>query len=164
MNTTPILELSGVFKGYGNGADRNEVLRGIDLCVRTGEFLAILGFSGTGKTMLINLMAGLALPDAGTVHFRGVPVTGPGPERGVVFQSYSLMPWLTVAGNVALAVDAVHKAKPKAERAAMVAKYIGMVGLSHAMERRPAELSGGMRQRVSVARALAMTPGSAAAG
>ncbi|NUB45717.1 ABC transporter ATP-binding protein [Fertoebacter nigrum] len=155
---TPILELSGVFKGHGTGAERNAVLRNINLSVRDGEFLAILGFSGTGKTTLINLMAGLALPDAGTVRFKGAAVTGPGPERGVVFQSYSLMPWLTVAGNVALAVDAVHRDKPKAARAAMVAKYIGMVGLSHAAERRPAELSGGMRQRVSVARALAMTP------
>ncbi|MGA0542214.1 ABC transporter ATP-binding protein [Neotabrizicola sp. VNH66] len=153
-----VLEFRNVHKGFGDGAARAEVLRNISLSVEEGEFLAILGFSGTGKSTLINLMAGLALPDRGSVTFRGAPVTGPGPERGLVFQSYSLMPWLTVAGNVALAVDAIHGARPKTERAAMVAKYVAMVGLSHAAARRPAELSGGMRQRVSVARALAMEP------
>ncbi len=147
-----ILELKGVSKGYGS-----PVLKRLDLTVEEGEFLAVLGFSGTGKTTLINLLAGLELPDAGEILFRGQPVTGPGPERGLVFQSYALMPWLTVAGNIALAVDAVAKGS-KAERAALVAKYIAMVGLSHAADRRPAELSGGMRQRVAVARALAMQP------
>jgi nitrate/nitrite transport system ATP-binding protein len=148
-----ILELQGVSKGY----DETPVLKRLDLSVEEGEFLAILGFSGTGKTTLINLLAGLELPDAGEVLFRGAAVTGPGPERGLVFQSYALMPWLTVAGNIALAVDAVSKGS-KADRAALVAKYIGMVGLGHAADRRPAELSGGMRQRVAVARALAMQP------
>jgi nitrate/nitrite transport system ATP-binding protein len=147
-----ILELKGVSKGYGS-----PVLKRLDLSVEEGEFLAVLGFSGTGKTTLINLLAGLELPDAGEVLFRGAPVTGPGPERGLVFQSYALMPWLTVAGNIGLAVDAVSKGS-KAERAALVAKYIAMVGLGHAADRRPAELSGGMRQRVAVARALAMQP------
>lgn len=147
-----ILELKGVSKGYGA-----PVLKRLDLRVEEGEFLAILGFSGTGKTTLVNLMAGLELPDQGEVLFRGQPVTGPGPERGLVFQSYALMPWLTVAGNIALAVDAVSNGT-KAERAALVAKYVAMVGLSHAADRRPAELSGGMRQRVAVARALAMQP------
>lgn len=148
-----ILDLKSVSKGYGDHA----VLKRLDLCVEEGEFLAVLGFSGTGKTTLINLLAGLELPDAGEVLFHGRPVTGPGPERGLVFQSYALMPWLTVAGNIALAVDAVSKGS-KADRAALVTKYIGMVGLSHAADRRPAELSGGMRQRVAVARALAMQP------
>ena len=148
-----ILELKGVSKGYG----KTPVLKRLDLSVKEGEFLAVLGFSGTGKTTLINLLAGLELPDQGEVLFRGAPVTGPGPERGLVFQSYALMPWLTVAGNIALAVDAVSKGS-KADRAALVAKYVGMVGLGHAADRRPAELSGGMRQRVAVARALAMQP------
>ncbi|HEU0223777.1 MAG TPA: nitrate ABC transporter ATP-binding protein [Paracoccaceae bacterium] len=153
-----ILELRNVSKGFGEGAERREVLKGIDLEVREGEFVAILGFSGTGKTTLINLLAGLERPDSGEALFRGRPITGPGPERGVVFQSYSLMPWLTVRGNVGLAVDAVHGALPRAERAALIDKHVRMVGLGHAMERRPAELSGGMRQRVAVARALAMSP------
>jgi nitrate/nitrite transport system ATP-binding protein len=147
-----ILELKSVSKGYGS-----PVLKRLDLSVEEGEFLAVLGFSGTGKTTLINLLAGLELPDQGEVLFRGAPVTGPGPERGLVFQSYALMPWLTVAGNIGLAVDAVSKGS-KTDRAALVAKYIGMVGLAHAADRRPAELSGGMRQRVAVARALAMQP------
>ena len=153
-----ILELYNVCRGFGEGSTRREVLRNVTLTVKEGEFLAILGFSGTGKTTLVNLMAGLILPDSGEVLLDGAKVSGPGPERGVVFQSYALMPWLTVAGNVALAVDAVHGHRPKAERTALVAKYIAMVGLSHAAERRPAELSGGMRQRVAVARALAMEP------
>lgn len=153
-----MIALENVSIGFGTGATRREVLQDITLTVRNGEFLAILGFSGTGKTTLMNLMAGLARPDRGRVTFKDQPITGPGPERGLVFQSYSLMPWLTVKGNVALAVDAVHKAKSKAEREAIVAKYIAMVGLPHAVDRRPAELSGGMRQRVSVARALAMSP------
>ena len=153
-----ILEFKNVCKGFGTGLNREEVLKDISLSVNEGEFLAILGFSGTGKTTLINQIAGLARPDSGQVLFKGKPITGPGPERGLVFQSYSLMPWLTVAGNVALAVDAVHKSASRAERATMVDKYIAMVGLGHAKGRRPAELSGGMRQRVSVARALAMNP------
>jgi nitrate/nitrite transport system ATP-binding protein len=148
-----ILELKGVSKGYGE----TPVLKRLDISVGEGEFLAVLGFSGTGKTTLINLLAGLELPDQGEVLFQGAAVTGPGPERGLVFQSYALMPWLTVAGNIALAVDAVSEGS-KAERAALVAKYIAMVGLGHAADRRPAELSGGMRQRVAVARALAMQP------
>ncbi len=96
--------------------------------MRPGEFLAVLGFSGTGKTTLINLLAGLTLPDKGEVSFNGAPVTGPGPERGLVFQSYALMPWLTVARNIGLAVDAVHGRLSKAERAELVTKYVGMVG------------------------------------
>ena len=152
------LELRKLRKGYGEGAVRTEVLRDIDLAVEEGEFVAIVGFSGSGKTTLISAMAGLVAPDGGEVLFKGRPVTGPGPERGVVFQSYSLMPWLTVRGNVALAVDAVFKAESKAERAARSRRYVDMVGLSHASDRRPAELSGGMRQRVAVARALAMNP------
>ena len=152
-----LLDLRHVAKGFGT-TQRHEVLRDLSLSVEEGEFLVLLGFSGSGKSTLINLLAGLEMPDQGKVLFKGAPVTGPGPERGLVSQSYSLMPWLTVAGNVALAVDAVHGAKSRADRAALVAKYVAMVGLSHAASRRPSELSGGMRQRVAVARALAMEP------
>ncbi|MEO5805981.1 ABC transporter ATP-binding protein [Devosia sp.] len=154
----PILELSGISKFYGEGAKRVEVLKDINLSVETGEFVAILGFSGAGKTTLISLISGLIEPDQGGVIYKGREIDGPGHERGVVFQSYSLMPWLTVAGNIDLAIDAVHKGKPKAERLAIRQRYIEMVGLAHAAERRPEELSGGMRQRVAVARALAMQP------
>ena len=102
-----ILQLSDLAKGYGEGARRHEVLAGLDLSVEEGEFVAILGFSGAGKSTLISLLAGLETPDRGGVLYRGREIDGPGAERGVVFQSYSLMPWLTVEGNVALAVDAV---------------------------------------------------------
>lgn len=154
----PILQLSGISKHFGEGARRVDILDNINLDVEDGEFVAILGFSGAGKTTLISLMAGLSEPDRGGVIFRGREIDGPGPERGVVFQSYSLMPWLSVAGNVDLAVNAVHKTRSRAERTALRQCYVDMVGLSHATDRRPAELSGGMRQRVAVARALAMQP------
>ncbi|UWQ45259.1 ABC transporter ATP-binding protein [Leisingera aquaemixtae] len=153
-----ILEFKNVSKSFGEGTSRTQVLKNISLSVQEGEFLVLLGFSGTGKTTLINLMAGLDRPSQGTVSYRGREITGPGPERGVIFQSYSLMPWLTVSGNVALAVDTVFPGLPKAEKQAKVNRYVKMVGLSHAASRRPAELSGGMRQRVNVARALAMDP------
>lgn len=150
----PILTLRGVTKAYPG----TPVLNGIDLEVAEGEFVAILGFSGTGKTTLISLIAGLIEPDAGEIAIRGRPVDGPGRDTSLVFQSYSLFPWLTVEGNVALAVDALHKDKSKEQRAALVHEKVALVGLSHASDRKPAELSGGMRQRVAVARALAMTP------
>lgn len=153
-----VLKFENVSMRFGEGAQSTEVLKNINLEVSQGEFLVILGFSGTGKTTLINLMAGLTFPSKGSVTFKDKPITGPGPERGVIFQSYSLMPWLTVSGNVGLAVDTVFPNLSKAERAAKVAHYVDMVGLSHAATRRPAELSGGMRQRVNVARALAMNP------
>ncbi|MGE0421813.1 MAG: ABC transporter ATP-binding protein [Reyranellaceae bacterium] len=152
------LELRGVSKSYGEGDRRSEVLRDINLEVGEGEFIAIVGFSGSGKTTLISSIAGLIKPDAGEILMNGKPITGPGPDRGVVFQSYSLMPWMTVHGNIALAVDAIFARETRAERGARTRRYIDMVGLSHAADRRPAELSGGMRQRVAVARALAMNP------
>jgi len=153
-----ILEFKSVSKSFGEGTARSDVLRNIDLSVTEGEFLVLLGFSGTGKTTLINLMAGLEMPTKGRVLFKGKPITGPGPERGVIFQNYSLMPWLTVDANVGLAVETIFPALSRKERQAKVDHYVKMVGLSHAANRRPAELSGGMRQRVNVARALAMNP------
>ncbi|HYC56204.1 MAG TPA: ABC transporter ATP-binding protein [Candidatus Binatia bacterium] len=153
-----LLELRGVAKGYGKGPQWRPVLAGVDLDVAEGEFVAIVGFSGSGKTTLVSMLAGLTPADQGSIRFDGKPVTGPGPERGVVFQSYSLMPWLTVQGNVALAVDSIFRQESRAQRAARTTKYIEMVGLGHAIDRRPSELSGGMRQRVAVARALAMDP------
>jgi nitrate/nitrite transport system ATP-binding protein len=153
-----VLELRSVSKGYGVGGSRTEVLADVSLQIDEGEFLAIVGFSGSGKTTLINLMAGLITPDRGDVMFRGVPVTEPGPERSVVFQSYSLMPWLSVENNVRLAVDAVAPNLTAREQLERTLHYVEMVGLGHARTRKPAELSGGMRQRVAVARALAMRP------
>ncbi len=154
----PILEISNVSKSYGEGANRTDVLKDINLKVEDGEFIAIVGFSGTGKTTLISLLAGLIEPDEGGIIFKDKEIDGPHADRGVVFQSYSLMPWLSVSGNVALAVDSVFKKKSAKDRKAIADKYIEMVGLAHAKDRKPAELSGGMRQRVAVARALAMQP------
>lgn len=152
------LELKNVCKGYGVADRRVEILSDVNLAIDEGEFVAIVGFCGSGKTTLISTIAGLAPPDSGEILLKGLPVTQAGPDRGVVFQSYSLMPWLTVYGNVALAVDAVFARWTTGQRRAQTLKYIEMVGLAHAAERRPAELSGGMRQRVAVARALAMDP------
>ncbi|MEH6495274.1 MAG: nitrate ABC transporter ATP-binding protein [Pseudomonas marincola] len=154
----PILEISGLSKHFDHGGTRTEVLSDINLKVEQGEFIAIVGFSGSGKTTLISALAGLIKPDQGGVIFQGKQVTEPSTHMGVVFQSYSLMPWMTVQANIELAVDAVLKKKPKKERRALCDKYIEMVGLKHARHRKPNELSGGMRQRVSVARALATQP------
>jgi nitrate/nitrite transport system ATP-binding protein len=155
---TPFFEMVGVSKSFGPPHARTEVLHDVDLSIREGEFVAIVGFSGSGKTTLISLMAGLTSPDEGEVRLEGEPIRSPGPDRGVVFQNYSLLPWLTVGGNVALAVDQVYPDRPAAERARIVERYVAMVNLSPAIGKRPAELSGGMRQRVAVARALAIDP------
>lgn len=152
------VELRNVSKSYGEGAERVEVLKDVSLQIERGEFVAIVGFSGSGKTTLISLIAGLIKADEGEILIDGEPVKGPGPERGVIFQNYSLLPWLTVYGNVALVVDRLFAGRSAAERRAHVERYIEMVNLTPAVQKRPAELSGGMRQRVAVARALAMDP------
>jgi nitrate/nitrite transport system ATP-binding protein len=152
------LELTNVSKSYGFSGNRVEVLRDINLSIAEGEFVAIVGYSGAGKTTLMSLIAGLQRPDEGTVMLRGEQVREPSPDRAIVFQNYSLLPWLTVFGNVALAVDEVFPDWPKEKRREHIEKYIAMVNLAPARDKKPRELSGGMRQRVSVARALAMNP------
>jgi nitrate/nitrite transport system ATP-binding protein len=149
-----LLELTNVGKAFGG----TPVLRDVNLRISKGEFVAIVGFSGAGKTTLISLIAGLLAPDSGTVVLNGRPVTGPGPDRGIVFQNYSLLPWLSVYENIALAVDQVFPEWDAARRREHVERHIAMVNLTPARDKRPGELSGGMRQRVSVARALAMDP------
>ena len=152
------LELKNVSKSYGSGDKRTEVLRDVNLSIEEGEFVAIVGYSGAGKTTLISMIAGLLKPDSGTVKLRGELITEPSPERGMVFQNYSLLPWLNVAENVALAVDQVFPQWTADQRRAQVDKYLAMVNLTPARGKLPRELSGGMRQRVSVARALAAEP------
>jgi len=152
------LELRQVSKAYGVGDLRTPVLSHIDLSIEEGEFVAIVGFSGSGKTTLINLIAGLAKADEGQVLMHDKPITGAGPDRGLIFQSYSLLPWLSVGENVGLALDSVQPNLSKAERKALVERYVAMVNLAPAIDKKPSELSGGMRQRVSVARALAINP------
>lgn len=153
-----LIELENVCKGFGPEWNRSEVLEGVNLKVEQGEFVALIGYSGSGKTTLMSLLAGLSRPDRGEVRIHGRVVTEPSPERAVVFQNYSLLPWLTVYENVALAVDEVFVEWSSEQRRSHTERYIGMVNLSAALHKRPSELSGGMRQRVSVARALAMQP------
>ncbi len=153
-----LLELKNVSKTFGQGINKNEVLSDINLSVEDGEFVAIVGFSGSGKTTLINLINGLLFPDNGEVLLNGAPITGPGPDRGMIFQNYSLLPWLSVYSNVKLAVDEVFRKLSKKEKDAHIRKHIDMVNLTPAVDKKPSELSGGMRQRVSVARTLAINP------
>jgi len=148
------LELKNVNKNFGP----HSVLKAINLSIEKGEFVAIVGFSGAGKTTLINLIAGLLRPDSGTVTLNDLEITAPGPDRGIVFQNYSLLPWLSVYENIYLAVDQVFRNWVPVKKQQHAEKYIAMVNLSPAREKRPHELSGGMKQRVSVARALAMEP------
>ncbi|MDD2725421.1 MAG: nitrate ABC transporter ATP-binding protein [Methylovulum sp.] len=154
----PLVELINVCKSYGEGSQKTSILKNINLSIKDGEFIAIVGFSGSGKTTLISTIAGLIRADSGDVLKQGKAITAPGPDRGVVFQNYSLMPWLTVFENVALAVDEIFKDWPAEKRKSHTEKYVRMVNLGAAMDKRPAELSGGMRQRVNVARALAANP------
>ena len=153
-----LLQLNNVSKGFGEGRNRTEVLRNITLSIEQGEFVAIVGFTGSGKTTLMKMLAGLLFPDEGEIIFEGKQVTGTSHERGIVFQNYSLLPWLTVEQNIELAVNEVYPQLSKKQRKNHVLKYIGMVNLLPAVNKRPSELSGGMRQRVAVARTLAMNP------
>ena len=154
----PYLEVRDVHKTFATPQGTTHVLGGASLALDDGEFVAIVGYSGSGKTTLISLIAGLLEPDAGEIVLDGRRVHEPGPERGIVFQQYSLLPWLSTHDNVALAVDAVDAALPEADRRRRTEELLALVGLASAAGKRPRELSGGMRQRVAVARGLAMRP------
>lgn len=138
--------------------DRYVALRGINLDIAAGEFVSLIGHSGCGKSTLLNLLAGLDQASEGGILMNGRQVTDPGPDRMVVFQNYSLLPWLTVRQNIALAVNTVYPSKSKQERREIVERNIQTVNLSAAANKFPAELSGGMKQRVAIARALAIRP------
>jgi nitrate/nitrite transport system ATP-binding protein len=152
------LKLDGVSKGFGASPKRTEVLRNINLEMERGEFVAIVGYSGSGKTTLISLIAGLLKPDAGSITLNDLEITEPGPDRGIVFQNYSLLPWMSVYENIYIAVDQVFPNWAASKKKMHVERHIEMVSLSPARDKRPSQLSGGMRQRVSVARALAIDP------
>ena len=141
---------------FGAGADAHTAVESTQLEVQPGEFLCILGPSGCGKSTLLNSVAGFVQPSSGTVAVDGAPVTGPGPERGMVFQQYSLMPWKTVRDNVAFGQLLAGQSKSEAQSIAYT--FLNMVGLTRFAKHYPAELSGGMQQRVGIARALANYP------
>ena len=153
------LIIDHVSKSFARGARVTEVLSDIRLSIGKGEFVSIIGHSGCGKSTLLNLIAGLTEVTRGGIILDGREITGPGPDRAVVFQNHSLLPWLTVYDNVKLAVTKVFgRTKTRAERHDWIMHNLDLVQMSHAADKRPAEISGGMRQRVGIARALAMEP------
>jgi nitrate/nitrite transport system ATP-binding protein len=133
-------------------------LTDISLDIEPNTFVSIIGPSGCGKSTLLNIIAGLAQPSDGEVYIDGVPITGPGPDRGMIFQSYALMPWMTVEENIRFAVETVYPKMPLIRQRGIVREHIDLVGLAGAEKKHPHELSGGMRQRVGIARALAINP------
>jgi nitrate/nitrite transport system ATP-binding protein len=159
MIMSAYLKLDHIDKSFARGSQVTEVLSGINLTIGKGEFVSIIGHSGCGKSTLLNLIAGLTEVTSGVVLLEGKEVNAPGPERAVVFQNHSLLPWLTVYENVNLAVSKVYGGvKTKAERHDWVMRNLDLVQMSHAAHQRPAEISGGMKQRVGIARALSMEP------
>jgi nitrate/nitrite transport system ATP-binding protein len=156
---TAYLELDHIGKTFTRGSLSTEVLRDIRLVIDKGEYVSIIGHSGCGKSTLLNLVAGLTQVTTGAVLLENQEVNDPGPDRAVVFQNHSLLPWLTVYENVNLAVSKVFSGrKSKAERHAWIMDNLNLVQMAHAVDKRPGEISGGMKQRVGIARALAMEP------
>ncbi len=158
MSAMSFLRIEHAAKSYVSASGRTEVLRDINLEIAEGEFVAIVGYSGSGKSTLIHFLSGLVKPDQGQIRLQGQALDGPGPDRGVIFQNYSLLPWLTVYENIDLAVRQIHPQWEEPRRRDHIERHIAMVKLSRARGKRPSELSGGMRQRVSVARTLATNP------
>ena len=153
------LKLDHIDKTFRRGAVESEVLKDINLNIDKGEVISIIGHSGCGKSTLLNLIAGLTQVTSGGVLLEDREVNAPGPERAVVFQNHSLLPWLTVYENVSLAVNKVFGGvKSRAQRNAWIMHNLDLVQMTHARDKRPAEISGGMKQRVGIARALAMEP------
>ena len=157
--TEPYVHIDAVSKAFRMGQAMSVAVSDVSLRIRHGEFVAFIGHSGCGKSTVLNMVAGVYPPSAGIVRVNGMPVTGPGPDRAMVFQSYSLLPWLTVEENVFEAVDAVFVDQmPLRDRRARVERFLRMVHLWEHRRKRPAEISGGMRQRTAIARAFAVQP------
>ena len=158
QKTTAFLTIENVSKVYPTAKGPYTVLENVNLTVNEGEFICVIGHSGCGKSTLLNMVSGFASPTQGTVQVGGKIITEPGPDRMVVFQNYALLPWLTALENVYIAVDAVHPQKTEVEKRAIAKDHLAMVGLTDAMDKKPGQISGGMKQRVSIARALAIRP------
>lgn len=159
MTAPKFLELIRVGKTFSTpGKPPSEVLAGVDLVINKGEFVSVIGHSGCGKSTLLSMIAGLEDPTEGSICLHEREIDGPGPERAVVFQNHCLLPWRTVLGNVQLAVDAVFPNEPRAARRARAEGWLIKVGLADHMHKYPHEISGGMKQRAGIARALAMEP------
>jgi nitrate ABC transporter ATP-binding subunit len=158
QQTQPFLKISNVSKVYSTPAGSYTVLEGVDLVVNEGEFICVIGHSGCGKTTLLNMVSGFAKPTDGEVRLQDQLIQEPGPDRMVVFQNYSLLPWKTVFENVFLAVKSALPDKSKADKEAIVWEHLEMVGLTEQAHKRPHQISGGQKQRVAIARALAIRP------
>ncbi len=153
------LKIDHIDKSFHRAGVTTEVLKDVSLAIESGEFVTIIGHSGCGKSTLLNLIAGLTTVSSGAILLEDREVNEPGPDRAVVFQNHSLLPWLTVYDNVRIAVDKVFRsAKSKAERHAWTMHNLDLVQMGHAVDKRPGEISGGMKQRVGIARALSMEP------
>lgn len=150
------LQVSAISKSFGEGAATKLVLDRISFDLNAGDFLALVGSSGSGKSTVMRLIAGLERPSAGTITIDGEPVRGPGSDRGMVFQKYSLYPWLTAAQNVAFGMELQGRSRQEVRE--RTSYFLEVVGLADAARRMPRELSGGMQQRVAIARALAAEP------
>jgi bicarbonate transport system ATP-binding protein len=154
----PYLVIENVSKIYPTPKGPFTVLKDVNLTVHEGEFICVIGHSGCGKSTLLNMVSGFATPTHGEIRLQSQLIKKPGPDRMVVFQNYALLPWLTAYENIYLAVDSVHPTKSKVEKDAIVREHLNLVGLSDAADKQPLQMSGGMRQRVSIARALAIRP------
>ncbi len=152
------LELRGITKAFDTPKGKTVALRDINLAIKRGEFVCLIGHSGCGKSTVLNIIAGLSQATAGSVTLDGAPVTQPGPDRGVVLQNYSLLPWLTVRSNVFTAVDSVYSDKSFPDKNELVDTFLRKVGLYDHRDKKPGQISGGMKQRVAIARAFAIHP------
>lgn len=157
-NRDPFLVIDNVSKVYPTPQGPYTVIENVNLTVYEGEFICLIGHSGCGKSTLLDMVAGFRKPSEGEVRLQTKRITQPGPDRMVVFQNYSLLPWLSAFENVYLGVNSVYPEKSKAEKTAIVREHLELVGLADAAHKRPGQLSGGMKQRVSIARALAIRP------
>lgn len=153
-----LLEVRDVSKVFLKNGSSSVVFEKLNLTVFDNEFVAILGHSGSGKSTLLRMIAGLDSPTSGKIYLGGRAISGPGKERMMIFQNYALLPWLSVHGNIKLAVDEVFPKKSKKEKDELIKSYVRMVHLENAIHKKPGELSGGMKQRVGIARALVVQP------